>query len=159
MDDSDPFVHRLVGLHAEIGQAQPGLEVEVGDLARPALRIPLKALLGFQGEIRTQKVRRGFLPGVPSRNPNTDVEGHIFQSPLQGSDPIGRPFAVCSGRPYRHIPLVLEGACLLVDAFLVELAIGLDSTDHVPVLAADELDQPGRRIPGIEQDIDRPTFG
>ena len=87
---------------------------------------------------------RSFLPGVPSRNPNADVEGHIFQSPLQGSDPIGRPLSVCSGRHYRHIPLVLEGASLLVDALFVELSIGLDGTDDVPVLAADELDQFGR---------------
>lgn len=158
VDHGDPLVHRLVGLQAKIGQSQPDLEVPVGHLAGPPLLIGLKALLSCQRQIRTEKVRRGVLPGMPFGNPDTDVEGRLFETALQRTDPVGRRFGVCSGQANLGIPLVLEGAGVMVEAEAVEFAIVLKGAHRMPTLTADELDQPRRSIPRVDQDIDRPSF-
>ena len=73
VNNDDVFVHRLVGSDAEVLQANLGLQVEIDGFAGPTPGVSLQGLFGRASEIRTDDVRRGFLPGVPLREVNTDM--------------------------------------------------------------------------------------
>ena len=83
-DDDHVLVHRLVGLDAEVGQAQLGLEVEVDDFARPPPSVSLQGLFGQASVIRTCNVRRGSwarreqgLLGVPEIGQRNGQSSHL----------------------------------------------------------------------------------
>ena len=65
---------------------------------------------------------------MPFGNPYTDIEGHIFQTPFQGTDKIGSLVPVCSGQGHGKIPLVPEGAGVGIEANAVEFAVVFEGT-------------------------------
>ncbi len=78
----------------------------VYDFARPTPAISLQRLGSAQGEIRTGEVRPVFVPLVPSRGKNADIERHILQAPREGAHEIGGCGAVRSGHADPRVPLV-----------------------------------------------------
>ena len=105
-NDDHISVHRLIGLHAEISQAHLGFAVEVDRFAGPAPLITLQGLLGRASESRTREVRRGMIPGVPSRYKNADIEGNLFQMTSDLSHKVGGLVSVRSGHLNMGVPPV-----------------------------------------------------
>ena len=62
---------------------------------------------------------------------------------------------------YRNflVPLVLQALIVLFDGYPIQLTIGLEPTNDLPLLFATPFDELGRGIPAIEKDIDLVVFG
>jgi hypothetical protein len=91
---------------------------------------------------------------VPLADKNTDRKQQGGELALQRSDEIRALPLVCSGELEALIPLWLEGLGPLREPLAIELPVRLDGTDHMPVLAAAELQQAVGSISALAEDID-----
>ena len=95
---------------------------------------------------------------MPSGDQHADIERDLAQTSLHRAQQIRAPGALCSGNPCPGIPLVPQLPVPSVDPGIAQLAIGLEGANDVPAITPNELDQLARRIPAVEQDIDRVSF-
>src|SRR4030095_11609903 len=84
---------------------------------------------------------------VPVTDEHTDLKRQLGKLPAEGPDQRGPESLVCSGQLDALIPLMSERLGPLRELLVIQLAIGLDRTNHVPALTAAEFQEAIGSIP------------
>ena len=128
---------------------------------RPAPLIILQGLLHGQVSVGADKELRAGVARVPLGDDATHLVRHLFQVAIHRTHVVGARWAGRVERLQRDtlIALVPKRLVVVVHAFAVEPPVGLDGTDDMPALPPTELDQFGRRVPGVEQHVHLVALG
>src|SRR3989442_1600354 len=91
---------------------------------------------------------------VPCTDKDTDFKRQLVEFTLERSHQVGPLPIACSGQLHALIPLMPERLGPLRELLVIERAIGLDRTNHMPVPTATEFEQSIGSIPTVTEHID-----